>query len=67
MPRCPTTPHAPAGEPNGSHSGSLSLGDIDDDTIAAIGGEAPPEGILNVLFFQLSVPLIFIDFKFRYS
>ena len=60
-------PHTPAGEPNGSHSGSLSLGDIDDDATTAIGGEATLEGILNALFFQLSVPLIFIDFKFSYS
>ena len=28
-----------------------SLGDIDDDTTGAVGGEAPPEGILNALFF----------------
>ena len=61
-------PHAPAGEPSGSHSGSRSLGDIDDDTTAAVGGEAPPEGILNApFFFQSSIPLIFIDFKFSYS
>ena len=61
-------PHAVTGEPSGSHSGSRSLGDIDDDTTGAIGGEAPPKGILNALFFfQLSVPLIFIDFKFSYS
>ena len=46
-------PHAPAREPSGSHSGSLSLGDIDDDTTAAISGEAPLEGILNALFFPV--------------
>ena len=45
------TPDSPAGEPSGSHSGSRSLGDIDDDTTGAVGGEAPPEGILNALFF----------------
>ena len=45
-------PHASIGEPSGSHYGSLSLGDIDDDVTAAIGGEAPPEGILNALFFS---------------
>ena len=45
------TPHASAGEPSGSHSGSRSLGDIDDDVTTAVGGEAPPEGILNALFF----------------
>ena len=49
----PATPHTPAGEPSGSHSGSLSLGDIDDDATAAIGGEAPPKGILNALFFSV--------------
>ena len=47
------TPHAPAGEPSGSHSGSFSLDDIDDDVAAAIGGEAPPEGILNALSFSV--------------
>ena len=46
-------PHAPTGEPSGSHSGSLSLGDIDDDVTAATGGEAPSEGILNALFFSV--------------
>ena len=47
----PATPHAPAGGPSGSHSGIRSLRDIDDDTTGAVGGEAPPEGILNALFF----------------
>ena len=49
----PATPHAPAGEPSGNHSGIFSLDDIDDDVAAAIGGEAPPEGILNALFFSV--------------
>ena len=46
------TPHVSAGERSGSHSGSRSWGDIDDDVTAAVGGEAPFEGILNALFFS---------------
>ena len=60
----PATPHAPAGELSGSHSGSRDAEDLEDE--AAVGGEVPLElGTLNAyfFFFQLSqVQLICIDF-----
>ena len=51
----PATPHAPAREPSGSHSGSRDAEDLEDE--AAVGGEVPLEpGTLNayIFFFQLS-------------
>ena len=67
--------HPLAGEMSGSHSSNCSrsfsvhVSDEDQDTIG-FGGEVPHEtGTLNayIFFFQLSVPLIYIDFKFTYS
>ena len=68
---CPMPTHAPAGEPSGNHSGSRSVhvSGVTPDTVV-VGGEALHEiGTLNayIYFFQLSVPLIYIDFKFTYS
>ena len=42
----------------------------DEEDIVGVGGEAPHKtGTLNayIFFFQLSVPLIYIDFKFTYN
>jgi len=60
-----------AGEMSDNHSRSHSMhvSDEDQDTVG-VGGEVPHEtGTLNayIYFFQLSVPLIYIDFKFTYS
>jgi len=50
----PATPHTPATEPSGSHSGSRDAEDVDDDS--AVGGEVPPPpGTLNAYIFFLSV------------
>ena len=70
-PRCSMPTHGSAGEMSGNHSGSLSVhvSDEDHDTVG-VRGEVPHErGTLNayIYFFQLSVPLIYIDFKFTYS
>ena len=59
--------YAPAGEM--SDNRSMLVSDKDQDTIG-VGGEVPHEiGTLNayIYFFQLLVPLIYIDFKFTYS
>ena len=63
--------HAPAGKMSGSHSSSRSVhvSVATPDTVGA-SGEAPHEiGTLNayIYFFQLSVALIYIDFKFTYN
>ena len=63
--------HAPAREMSGSHSSSrfVHVSDEDQDTVC-VGGEVPHEtGTLNayIFFFQLLVPLIYIDFKFTYN
>ena len=62
--------HTPAREMSGSHTGSRSVHANDEDGIGGVDGEVPHEiGTLNeyIFFFQLSVPLIFIDFNFTYS
>ena len=59
--------HAPIREMSGSHS--VHVSGEDQDTVG-VDGEVPHEiGTLNAYtyFFQLSVPLIYIDFKFTYS
>ena len=63
--------YALAGEMSDNHfrSRSLHVSDEDQD-IVGVDGEVPHEtGTLNayIYFFQLSVPLIYIDFKFTYS
>ena len=61
--------HAPAREMSDSHTGSRSVHVSGKDDTAGVGGEVPHEtGTLNayIFFFQLSVPLIYIDFKFTY-
>ena len=63
--------YALAGEMSNNHSGSryVYASDEDKDT-AGVGGEFPHKtGTLNVYinFFQLLVPLIYIDFKFTYN
>ena len=65
----PMSTHAPTREPSGSHSGSHSVHVSDEEDTVAVGGEVPHEtGTLNayIYFFQLLVPLIYIDFKFTY-
>lgn len=50
----PAMPHAPAGEPSGSHSCSHDTEDLEDE--AAVGGEVPLEpGTLNAYIVFLSV------------
>ena len=70
-PRHSMSTHASAGEMSGNHSSSRSVhvSDEDQDTVG-VGGEVPHKiGTLNayIYFFQLSVPLIYIDFKFTYN
>ena len=71
-PRRSILTHAPAGETSRSHSGSPSVyvSGEDQDTVG-VGGEVIPHeaGTINayIYLFQLSVPLIYIDFKFTYS
>ena len=58
---CPATPHAPAGEPSGSHSGSRDVDDLEDE--AAVSGEVPLEpSTLNAYIFFLSVVIGTINF-----
>ena len=55
---------------SGSHIGSRSMHVSDEYDTAGVGGEVPYEtSTLNgyIYFFHLSVPLIYIDFKFTYS
>ena len=62
--------HAPAREMSGSHTGSRFVHVSGEDDTAGVSGEVPHEiGTLNayIFFFQLSVPLIYIDFNFTYS
>ena len=62
--------HAPAREMSGSHTGSRSMHVSGEDDTTGVGGEVPHEtGTLNayIFFFQLSLPLIYIDFNFTYS
>ena len=62
--------HAPTGEPRGSHSGSFSMHTSGEDDTTSVGGEVPHEtGTLNeyIYFFQLSVPLVYINVKFTYN
>ena len=54
---------------NRSGSRSVHVSDEDQDTVC-VNVEVPHEiGTLTayIYFFQLSVPLIYIDFKFTYS
>ena len=69
-PKRPTSTHTPAGESSGSHSSSFSVHESGEEATAGVGGEVPHEtSTLNayIFFFQLSVPLIYIDFNFTYS
>ena len=62
--------HALAREMSGSHIGSCSMHVRGEDDTGSVSGEVPHEtGTLNayIFFFQLSVPLIYIDFNFTYS
>ena len=54
----------------GSHSGICSMHVSDEEDTVGVGGEVPHKrGTLNAYKFlsQLSIPLIYIDFKFTYS
>ena len=70
-PRRSMPTNAQAREMTDSHSGSHSVHVSGEDHVTiGVGGEVPHEiGTLNayIYFFQLSVPLIYIDFKFTYS
>ena len=69
-PRRPTPTHAPTGEMSENHSGSHSMHVSGENDTIGVGGEFPHEtSTLNayIYFFKLSVPLIYIDFKFTYS
>ena len=59
--------HTPVGEM--SDNLSVHMSGKDQDTIGVGGGDPNEIGRLNayIYFFQLSVPLIYIDFKFTYS
>ena len=63
--------YALAGEPSDGYSGSRSMHvSVETPNIVGFSGEVPHEtGTLNayIYFFQLSVPLIYIDFKFTYN
>ena len=70
-PRRSMPTYALAGEMSSNHSRSRSVpvSDEDQDTVG-VGGEVHHEtGTLNayIYFFQLSVPLIYIDFKFTFN
>ena len=69
-PRRSTSTNALAGEMSDSHYRSQSVHASDGEDTAGVSGEAPHEiGTLNayIFFFQLLVPLIYIDFKFTFS
>ena len=69
-PRSSTLTHASTRETSDSHTGSHSVHVSDKDYIVGFGGEVAHEtSTLNayIFFFQLSIPLIYIDLKFTYS
>ena len=69
-PRRSMSTHAPTWEPSNSHSSRCFVHASGEEDNVGVGGEVPQEtGTLNayIFFFQLSVPLIYIDFKFTYS